>query len=115
MLPELDMFLDAAHDGKDIILRGARCLIIYHGAAGASFSEVNANLALQNATLMCDASGLGSFYTGFVVRACKRDDRIPKLLGIPEGNSVHGGMALGFPSLRFKNWIRHQPARVTWM
>ncbi|MDQ1256737.1 MAG: hypothetical protein QG656_1337 [Candidatus Hydrogenedentes bacterium] len=114
MLPELDMFLEAAARG-DLILHDAPCFIAFHARAGALLGEINANLALQNATLMADALRLGTFYTGFILGASKRDKRIPRLLGIPPGNRLFGGMTVGYPRFRFDNWIDRRPAQVKWM
>lgn len=112
-LPELDMLLDGLRAGLDLILRNVPELLFFHARAGAMFAEVNANLALQNATLMCEGLGLGNFYLGFVVSACKRDKTIPKMLSIPPGNRVYGGLGIGYPKFTFRNWIDRRPPEVT--
>jgi len=115
LLPDFDLIAEAVQSGKDPILRGAPCFLVFHAEQGANFSVVNANLALHNATLVCQALGLGSFYTGYVVGACKRDKSIPELLSIPDGHQIYAAMALGHPRFEFRNWIERRPPQVEWI
>ncbi|HEO72319.1 MAG TPA: 4Fe-4S dicluster domain-containing protein [Candidatus Hydrogenedentes bacterium] len=114
MLPELGVFLDVIEGGREMILHDAPCLLFFHGPRHAGFADANANLALQNATLMAEALGLGSFYLGFVITTCARDRRIPRLLDVPAGHAVHAGMALGYPQFRYEKWLDRKPAKVAW-
>jgi nitroreductase len=76
---------------------------------------VNANLALHNATLAAEALGLGCFYAGFVVTAGERDDRISKIVSLPETHKIYGALAMGYPKLNFKKWPERNQANVTWV
>ena len=114
LLPDFDMVVEAANAGKDPILRGAPCLILFHADPAVSYPDKSAQLALHNATLAAQAFGLGSFYTGYVVGACERDKRIPRSLSLPRRHRVYGGMALGYPKLKFSKWVDRKPARITW-
>jgi nitroreductase/NAD-dependent dihydropyrimidine dehydrogenase PreA subunit len=105
----------AVREGKDRILRHAPVLILFHADRRTVFAEANANLALQNATLVAQALSLGSFWTGYVVSTCDRDMHIPRLLSLPEEHKVYGGLALGYPRFQFGNWMEKRPARVAWM
>ena len=109
-----ERLVQAARKGKDRILRHAPALILFHADQSTIFAEANANLALQNATLIAQALGLGSFWTGYVVSTCNRDRRIPRLLSLPEGHKVYGGLALGYPQFPFRNWMERRPSQVKW-
>jgi nitroreductase len=100
--------------GEDIILYNASTLLLFHADRSAMFAGVNANLALQNATLVCQALGLGNFYTGFAIAACDRDKRIAKLLELPPEHKIYGGLAIGYPKFRYPHWIERKPARIQW-
>ena len=115
LLPELEMFLKAIRGGMELILHGAPCLIVFHAEPGGRFPAANANLAIQNATLMAQALGLGSFWTGFVVAASMRDRRMAQLLEVPPGQVIYGGMVLGHPKFEYKKWIDRDPAQVNWI
>jgi hypothetical protein len=106
--------------GADPILNGAPVLLAFHARRTDGYGDVNAQLALQNASLVAHSLGIGHFYTGWVLapsrapmaRAWKR--RIPSLIGIPPGNELHGVLALGYPIPRFKNMIERKPPQIKW-
>jgi nitroreductase/NAD-dependent dihydropyrimidine dehydrogenase PreA subunit len=104
----------AVREGKDRILRHAPALILFHADRSIAFAEANANLALQNATLIAQTLGLGTFWTGYVVSTCNRDTRIPRLLSLPEGHKVYGGLALGYPRFPFQRWMERRSPQPTW-
>lgn len=114
LLPDFDMVVKAFAEGKDPILRGAACLVLFHANPATSYPDKNAQLALANATIMAQALGLGSFYAGYVVGACERDRKIRRLLSIPKGRRVYAGLTLGYPKFKFTRWIRRAPAAVVW-
>ncbi len=114
LLPDFDMVVEAFAQGRDPILRGAPCLVLFHADPGTSYPDKNAQLALANATMMAQTLGLGSFYAGYVVGACERDRRIRQLLCIPKGRRVYAGLALGYPKFKFARWIRRMPPKVVW-
>jgi nitroreductase/NAD-dependent dihydropyrimidine dehydrogenase PreA subunit len=108
-LPQLDEMVQKVKEGADPILHHATCLLVFYAKKGVVFSSENANLALQNATLMCQALRLGSFYTGFVVQAARRDRALRELLKIPKDNRMLGGMAIGHPRNTYPRYISRQP------
>ena len=113
-LDGFERLIRAHRQGRDRILRHTPALILFHADQSTIFAEANANLALQNATLIAQALGLGSFWTGYVVSTCNRDRRIPRLLSLPEGHKVYGGLALGYPQFPFRNWMERRPSQVKW-
>ena len=112
MLPELHELVKAVRTGHDLILHDAPCLMLFHSKAGDMFSDVNAQLAVQNATFAAQSLGLGSFYTGFIVATCARDKAIARLLEIPPSHGLWAGLALGNPTTTFRKWIQHPPLAV---
>jgi nitroreductase len=112
---EFKALAEVAETGKDVILHNAPVLIIFHASQTAIFANVNANLGAQNAALMAHSLGVGAFYLGYVVTACENDSRIPKLLGIPKNHRIYAGLALGYPAVRFTNWIEKESPKIRWM
>ncbi|HOC45923.1 MAG: nitroreductase family protein [Syntrophorhabdaceae bacterium] len=102
-------------NGIDTILYNAPVLILFHADKHIRFAEANANLALHNGTLAACSLGLGSFYTGYVVAACRHSREIPDLLHIPRRHAVYAGMTLGHIGIGFSRWIERNPARVDWI
>ena len=103
-----------AHD-FDTVLFNAPVLVLFHGDTSTRFANENANLALQNATLIASSLGLGSFYTGYVVLAFGHMKSLRRLVRLPRAHGVFAGLALGFPLIRFSRWVDRRPARVTWL
>ena len=77
---------------------------------------INANLAVQNATLAAEALGLGSMYAGFVMTANDNGGgRIAKHVSLPETHKIYGALIMGYPRLHFKKWPERNPAKATWI
>jgi nitroreductase len=115
MLPEMEGLVSLYNDGTDFILNNAPVLLLFCADSAGGFPDINASLALQNATLAAEALGLGCFYAGFVTRACMRGDDIAGLVGLPETHKIYGVLAMGYPRVKFRNWPERNPPEVTWL
>lgn len=113
--PDLDRVVNEVLNGKDTVLFNAPALLLFHADKNINRSDVNASLALANASLVIQGLGLGSFYAGYLVSACKRDNSIPNLLSIPTKNQIYGALALGYPKFKYKNWIERRPPKIKWI
>jgi nitroreductase/NAD-dependent dihydropyrimidine dehydrogenase PreA subunit len=119
-IPGFKQMIQAFESGADPILNSAPVLLAFHARRTDGFGDVNTQLALQNASLVAHALGIGHFYTGWVLAPCRApmarawNRRIPDLLGIPPGNLLHGAIALGHPIPRFKNMIERKPPAIRW-
>ena len=106
--------------GTDPILHGAPVLLAFHARRTIGFADINTQLALQNASLVAHSLNIGHFYTGWVLSPCRApmarawNRRIPSLIGIPPGNTLHGALALGYPIPRFKNMIERKSPKIRW-
>jgi nitroreductase/Pyruvate/2-oxoacid:ferredoxin oxidoreductase delta subunit len=83
--------------GKDLLFHGATAAIIVGSKPGGSCPAEDALLAAQNILLAAHAMGLGSCLIGFAVEAIGHHPPIKQKLGIPEGESIHAVIALGYP------------------
>ncbi|MEW6585477.1 MAG: nitroreductase family protein [Nitrospirota bacterium] len=114
LLDDFDRIVNEFNKGKDTILFSAPCALFFHADKSINFSDVNSSLAVQNAMLLCHSIGLGCFYAGYVVSACKRDSSIPRLLSIPNTHQIYGALAIGYPKFKYKKWIERRPAKIQW-
>lgn len=120
-LPGFKRMIQRFKAGMDPILFHAPLLLVFHARRKVGFADVNASLALQNASLVAHSLGIGHFFAGWVISACKAPmaqewaRRIPRLLGIPPENNIYGALALGYPVPKFKNWMEKKPAQVKWL
>ena len=119
-IPGFKRLIQMFESGADPILNGAPVLLAFPARRTDGFADINAQLALQNASLVAHALGIGHFYTGWVLSPCRApmawtwNRRMPDLLGIPPENNLYGALALGYPLPRFKNMIERKPPRIGW-
>ena len=119
-IPGFKRMVQMFESGADPILNDAPVLLAFHAHRTVGYGDVNAQLALQNASLIAHALGIGHFYTGWVIAPCRApmarawNRRMPDLLGIPPDNNLYGALALGHPIPRFKNIIERKPPRIEW-
>jgi len=120
-IPKFKRLITLYESGADPVLFGAPALLVFHARRTVGFADVNAQLALQNASLVAHSLGIGHFYTGWVVSPCRApmasawNRRMSRLIGIPSENKMHGALALGYPVLKFKNMIERKPPRIRWV
>jgi nitroreductase/NAD-dependent dihydropyrimidine dehydrogenase PreA subunit len=120
-IPGFERIIRKFEAGQDPILHRAPALLVFHARRNLDFGVADAHLALQNASLLAHSMGVGHFFTGYVLAACRVpmsrawSRRIPDLIGIPAENEIHGALALGYPVPKFKKWIERKPARIQWV
>jgi nitroreductase len=120
-IPGFKRLIKLYESGADPVLFGAPALLAFHARRTVGFADVNAQLALQNASLVAHSLGIGHFYTGWVVSACRApmasvwNRRLSSLIGIPAGNQMHGALALGYPVPKFKNMVERKHPRIQWV
>lgn len=77
-------------------------------------SEVNGALASSNMELMTNALGLGTFFSGFFVRAAKDNKEIKDFIGIKPGKEVVTCMVIGYPNVKYVRTAPRKAADVSW-
>ena len=70
-IPGFKRMIQMFESGTDPILHGAPVLLAFHARRTVGFADVNAQLALQNASLVAHSLGIGHFYTGWVLSPCR--------------------------------------------
>jgi nitroreductase/NAD-dependent dihydropyrimidine dehydrogenase PreA subunit len=79
-----------------------------------SDSEVNASLAASNMELMTDALGLGTFFSGFFIKAAETNKAIREFLGLNEGQKIVNCMVIGYPAVKYQRTVPRKDAVVSW-
>ncbi len=114
-LPLVEKMIEQVKNGEDPILHHATLLMLFHGSPERRFANENAQLACQNAALMCHTLGLGAFYTGYLVRAAENNPAISRLVEIPERDTIFAGLAIGVPAIPYHKGIRHPDPQAKWV
>ncbi len=116
MLPVFEGVVELANEGADLpMLLDAPAWMVFHSAKDAGYGKVNASLAMENAMLMAQSLGLGSFYTGFLLVPTMRSFLMHDLLGLDHDQAIHGALALGVPKVSYKNWPSKRSANLRWI
>jgi nitroreductase/NAD-dependent dihydropyrimidine dehydrogenase PreA subunit len=120
-IPGFRHMIQKFESGADPILNNAPVLLAFHAPRHIGYAEINAQLALQNASMVAHTLGIGHFYTGWALAPCRApmargwNRRIPDLIGIPSENELYGALALGYPIPRFKNMIERNKPQISWV
>jgi nitroreductase/NAD-dependent dihydropyrimidine dehydrogenase PreA subunit len=77
-------------------------------------SDVNGALASSNMELMTNALGLGTFFSGFFVRASQQSKEILDFLGLPQGKKVVSCMVIGYPNVKYLRTVPRRKADISW-
>lgn len=79
-----------------------------------SDSQVNASLASSNMELMTNALGLGTFFSGFFIKAADRNKQIMDFLGLNENQHIVTCMIIGYPNVKYQRTAPRKDAVISW-
>lgn len=77
-------------------------------------SDVNGALASSNMELMTNALGLGTFFSGFLVRASQVNNKIMDFLEVEEGKKIVTCMVIGYPDVKYFRTVPRKKADISW-
>lgn len=109
----VEMALKAWDDGgRDLLFHGATAVMVVGAENDASCPAEDALLATGNILLAAHAMGLGTCLIGFVIEAMRRDKGIARLLGIPDQETPHAVIAVGWPDETYQRVAGRRPTTV---
>ena len=77
-------------------------------------SDVSGALASSNMELMTNTLGLGTFFSGFFVRAAMGNKKIMDFLEVKEGKQIVTCMIIGYPNVKYLRTVPRKKAEVCW-
>ena len=77
-------------------------------------SQINGALASSNMELMTNALGLGTMFSGFLVRAANGNKKIHDLLEIKKDKEIISCMVIGYPDVEYKRTVPRKAADISW-
>ncbi|WP_047382561.1 nitroreductase family protein [Cetobacterium sp. ZWU0022] len=96
-------------DGEDNLFFKAPVLIMV-----TSEHALNAGLASANMKLMIDALGLGTVFSGFLVRAAEENPAIKEFLGIEKSQNLVACMVVGYPNVKYRRTTPRKKPNIIW-
>jgi nitroreductase len=107
------MGLDAWDRGeRDLLFHGARAVMVVAAENDASCPAEDALLATGHMLLAAHAMGLGTCLVGFVIEAMRRDRNITRSIGIPNDETPHAVIAIGWPDETYQRVAGRKSAVV---
>ena len=97
---------------RDLLFHGATAVIVVAADDEASCPCEDALLATANMLLAAHAMGLGTCLIGFVIEAMRRDKSIARMLDIPDQETPHAIIALGWPNETYQRVAGRKPAVI---
>lgn len=109
----VQMGLEAWDRGaRDLLFHGAQAVIVVAAENDASCPAEDALLASGHMLLAAHAMGLGTCLVGYVIEAMRRDRSIVHDIGIPDNETPHAVIALGWPDETYHRVAGRKPAVV---
>lgn len=90
-------------------------VIVAHASPENIWSSVDSAIAVTYLELAAQADGLGTCWSGILVRAAGQDKRITEYLGLPPENKIFGAVTIGYPKFRYHRIPEKNPAVIDWL
>jgi nitroreductase/NAD-dependent dihydropyrimidine dehydrogenase PreA subunit len=101
--------------GYDFVLRGAPTLVVACTPADYEWGKQDCAIALTFMELAAEARGLGVCWAGYLTRAAAVHAPLNKLLSVPAGYQIHGGLMLGEPKYKYRSVPPRKSLSVQWL
>jgi len=111
----VDAILARFRGGSDVILRSSPHLIIAAAPEAAAWGCVHASIAMTYFELAAWAYGVGTCWSGYLMRALMTSPKLRALCGIEEGYAGYAAMMFGFAALAPRRVTPRRPLCVTWL
>jgi len=89
-------------EGQDVVMRGAPAFVGAWAPADYSWGAVDCSIALTYLELHAASAGLGACWAGLLTAAAREGAALRELLGLGEGQVLHGGLMLGWPKFSYR-------------
>lgn len=101
-------------EGYDFVLRGAPTLAVVCAPKEYGFGKEDGAIALTYLELAAEARGLGACWAGYLTRIAATHEPLNRLLAVPEGYFVCGGLMLGKGKYAYRRIPPRKPLSVQW-
>ncbi|OIQ49202.1 Coenzyme F420:L-glutamate ligase [Pseudodesulfovibrio hydrargyri] len=102
-------------NGTDIICRDAPALAVAVGPEQGITPQADGVIATAYLELALAAAGLGACWCGYLMAAAAHAAGVRELLGVADGEAVHGALLLGRPARRYAAVPPRPAPTVDWL
>ena len=114
-LSYLQRFIDAWDQGRDLVLRNAPHVIVAYASQENIWSPVDCAIAVTYLELAAQADGLGTCWSGLLVRAADFNPKVPEFLNLPPGHKIYGAAMIGYPRFHYHRVPVRNEAIIDWI
>lgn len=111
---KLELFIEPWEAGKDLISRGAPCIIQAYAPIDERTAPPAAMIAIAYVQLAATALGLGTTFAGSINTASQAYPPLIEALRGPEGYIPYGTFVIGYPTEKYCRIPLRKPLDVTW-
>ncbi len=111
----VELGLEEAGKGRDLLFHGAPALIIVHSNMEGSLPLEDGQYAAYNIALMAHAMGLGTCFIGYASETLNRSRKIKAGVNIPQKNRVLAVLAVGYPDVAYERFAMRKNYRMNFI
>lgn len=111
----VELGLEEAEKGRDLLFHGAPALIIVHSNMEGSLPLEDGQYAAYNIALMAHAMGLGTCFIGYASETLNRSRKIKASVNIPRKNRVLAVLAVGYPDVAYERFALRKNYRMNFI
>jgi len=104
----------AKEQGIDVIFHNAPAVMVFHSSKIASSPKDDCMIAAQTVALTAMTMGLETCYIGLFNAAATSYPPAQRELNLPDGNSSHSILILGYPKLKYRLAVDRKQIKVEW-
>lgn len=101
--------------GEDLILRSAPAAVFVYTSEAYEAGCQDAAIALSFIDLAAEVRGLATNWVGALTRIALHHEPLRRVLGLPEGCILQGGVALGFEKHAYRRILPQEQMSVQWL
>lgn len=101
--------------GYDFVLRNAPTLVVACTPADYEWGKQDCAIALTYMELAAETRGLGVCWAGYLTRAAAVHEPINRMLSVPEGYRIFGGLMLGEPKFKYRQIPPRKALSAQWV
>ncbi len=110
--PAVKLILRAHERGEDRMIWGAPVLLLAHAPANDPTGAESTHYAVGNLMLAAVSKGLGTCAIGFLTVPAGFSAELREALHVPEGQTLHAALALGWPDVTYYRSTGRREAQV---
>lgn len=110
------LILSEYSEGNNMVTLDAPHLLLAYSDSSAINGTADSIIAVNTADLLLHENGIGTCWTGYLVRFANNSTKIREFLGIAENSQIYGGLSFGYADHETYDYIPFRKiAEINWL